>query len=90
MTIYAYLYIFICMGTVLEFYGIKIRINPRDHNPPHCHIEGKGCKARFNLKKMTFMDASGFTPADLNKIKVQILIDYQEIMAEWRRLHGEE
>ena len=38
------------MGTVLEFNGIKIRVNPREHSPPHIHVVGNGGSARFNLQ----------------------------------------
>lgn len=29
------------MSTVISFNGVKIKVNARDHSPPHAHVEGK-------------------------------------------------
>jgi hypothetical protein len=75
------------MGTILEFNGIKIRINPRDHYPPHVHIVGKGGHARYDIARMGYMDAEGFTFADLRHIEEAIKVDIDIIHNEWERLH---
>jgi len=75
------------MGTVVTFHGVKIRVNPRDHNPPHIHVEGNGGAARFNIKTMKWMESSGFTKSDLTIIEAVIERRIVEIWYEWRRCH---
>ncbi len=75
------------MGTVIEFEGVKIKINAKDHNPPHAHIEGNGGKARYNLKTMEFIEYSGFSRSDLNTIESIIRRKIWLLLDEWRRFH---
>jgi len=75
------------MGTIDSFHGVHIRVNPRDHNPPHVHVVGNGGKARFNLKTMEWMESSGFTRSDLKAIQEVIERRIEECWDEWRRCH---
>jgi hypothetical protein len=78
------------MSTVVSFRGIKFRVNPRDHNPPHVHVVGRGGEAIVNLLTLEIMEISGFTKAD-RKVIEKIMQDFQfELMAEWERYHGKE
>jgi hypothetical protein len=74
-------------GTVLEFHGVKVRINPRDHLPPHVHVVGNGCRARFNISTMEWMESLGFTRSDLKAIEEVIWSRIDEIWLEWNRCH---
>jgi hypothetical protein len=76
------------MGEVVNFHGVTIRVNPRDHNPPHVHIVGKGGHARFNIKVMKWMDSEGFSRSDLRAIREVIERRIEECWEEWRRIHG--
>lgn len=75
------------MGTVVEFNGIKIRVNPRDHYPPHVHVVGKGCSARFNIQTMEWMESLEFSRSDLKAIEAVIYRRILEIWQEWERHH---
>lgn len=75
------------MGTIVEFNGIKIRINPRDHHPPHIHIVGNGGNARFNIDSMEWMESVGFTRSDLKAIEEVIHRRLVELWDEWRKCH---
>lgn len=77
------------MGTVDSFCGIKIKVNARDHNPPHCHVEGNGGKARYNIVTMEWMESEGFTAADRNRIEIVIKRRIQEIRELWSEYHDE-
>lgn len=77
------------MPVVLSFNGVKVKVNARDHNPPHVHVEGKGGKARFNLLTLTWMNSRGFTQSDLNYIEGRILARMDEIKAMWSEYHGD-
>jgi hypothetical protein len=58
--------------TVYEFDGIKIKIHAKEHNPPHVHVEGKGCEARFDLKTLELMSNDGFSRSDISRIRKEI------------------
>jgi len=75
------------MGTVVEFYGVKIRVNPRDDRPPYIHIVGNGGNARFNIEAMAWMNSLGFSRSDLKSIEEVIHQYIDEIRDEWRRIH---
>ena len=38
------------MPTISMFYGIKIYIPPKDHNPPHFHVEYAEFQAQVEIK----------------------------------------
>lgn len=78
------------MGTIDEFNGVKIRVNPRNHYPPHVHVVGNGGKARFNIVTMEWMESAGFTRSDLKAIEEMIHYEIAEIWAEWRKCHEKE
>ena len=78
------------MVLIEQFRNIKIRVNARDHNPPHCHIEGNGGKARFDLVKMEYMESEGFTRKNLEEIRAAIELFLPEIWEAWRSFHEEE
>jgi len=40
------------------FYGIRIFINYKDHNPPHFHAEYAGNQATINILTCTVMESS--------------------------------
>lgn len=60
-------------GSISVGHGVKIRVNPHDHDPPHAHIELRshpGAKFRINLMTGEFMDPA---PKGLNAKKVRDL-----------------
>lgn len=75
------------MGTVLEFNGVKVRVNPRDHFPPHVHVVGNGGHARFNILDMEWMESSEFTRSDLKAIEEVIEMFIDDIWSEWKICH---
>lgn len=75
------------MGTIVEFKGVKIRVNPRDHLPPHVHVIGNGGIARFNLETLEWMESREFSRSDLRAIEEVISEYLEELWAEWRRCH---
>lgn len=44
------------MVTVLRVGQLKYKVNKRDHNPPHVHVEGGGATIRVNLLTLEIMD----------------------------------
>lgn len=78
------------MVLIERFRQIKIKVNAKDHNPPHVHVEGNGGKARFDMLRMDWMESDGFTRKDLEEIKHVIERRKDEIMSTWKELHDEE
>ena len=69
--------------TIYEFDGIKVKIHAQDHNPPHVHVEGKGCEARFNLKTLELLTNTGFSRSDIKRIQKEIRIRAVSLLEIW-------
>ncbi len=54
------------MPIISFFFGILIRINFRDHNPPHFHADYQGFSDTFKIEDGSFLD--GEFPPKLTKI----------------------
>lgn len=76
------------MSTVVRLRSLKFKINARDHNPPHVHVEGKGGKARINLKSFSVMSVDGFNAADVKRIIEVVKYYAPELRATWKEYHG--
>lgn len=76
------------MPVIIVFLHFRISINDKDHNPPHCHINGKGGSARYDLKSMEYMSLEGFSKSDARKIEEIIKTYRDELMEAWEVRHG--
>lgn len=80
----------ICMTTVLRFHDLKYKINERDHNPPHVHVEGRGASVRINLITLEVMDDStDFSLSTLRKIVIYVATHREELYEKWIECHEE-
>ena len=76
------------MSVVVKSGSLKFKINERDHNPPHLHVEGKGASVRINLLTLDWMDAeTEFSRADLRRIKAFVKERQDYFLAEWQVIH---
>ena len=75
------------MPTVLEYFGLKFKINVNDHNPPHVHVEGRGCSLRIDLSKLKVMGINGFSRHDLRKILEVVEFYQKELLEAWYEYH---
>jgi len=70
------------MPTLSMFFGIVIRVNPREHNPPHFH-------AQFQDREGSFDIATGeMSVGDLDQRQVRLVqawweIHQDELRANW-------
>ena len=78
------------MSVVLRIGKVSFRINARDHNPPHVHVEGYGESVRFSLNNPEQMDDTGFSPAALRMIREAVSMHREELLEKWKEYHGEE
>lgn len=75
------------MGTVLEFYGVKVRVLAGDHAPPHCHCYRGDAEARFDLMDKKWLSVRGFSKSDLRAMEKMILFFHKTLLKEWKRLN---
>ena len=72
------------MPTLSMFFGLIIRMYyaPKEHNPPHIHIEYQGEEALVDITNGTVIE--GFlSPRHLRFIQAWIEIHAAELMANW-------
>jgi hypothetical protein len=86
------------MPIISTFFGILIRINFKDHNPPHFHAEYQGFKAVFEIKSAKIL--AGEIPKQAQTIIKSWTIKHKtELLKNWNlaqsgqpveRISGEE
>lgn len=78
------------MVTVLRVGHLKYRVNKRDHNPPHVHVEGGGATIRINLLTLEIMDTrTKFSKGMVQKIVSFVLEHRTELLEQWVEYHEE-
>jgi hypothetical protein len=55
--------------TILRTRKLKVRLYPRDHNPPHVHVVGPDAEAKFELTGMKCVFSRGFSASALKQIR---------------------
>lgn len=78
------------MGVVVRFDGIKLKINAKDHRPPHVHAEGYGEAVRINLLTLEQMDDTGFNKATVQRIIEEVGANRDLLLDAWEMYHGKE
>jgi hypothetical protein len=73
--------------TVYTFNALKVKIHSDDHNPPHVHVEGKGCVARFDLRDLSLMSNTGFHRSDIARIRRELRTRVITLMEIWNDLN---
>ena len=75
---------------VLRIGKVKFKINAKDHNPPHVHVEGYGEIVRISLNNLEQMDGTGFSPSALRMIREAVQMHQEELLNKWKEYHSEE
>lgn len=77
------------MVTVIQIRNLKFKINAKDHNPPHVHVEGGGASVRINLLTLEVMDKkTGFSATALKMIERYVLVNREIFLEKWVEYHG--
>lgn len=70
------------MPEISLFFGIRITIYHKDHNPPHIHAEYTGNKATIDIQNACVL--SGYLPNRQLKLVLAWCILYQDdLMQDW-------
>lgn len=76
---------------VLSSKRLAYRINDRDHNPPHVHVEGMGASIRVNLLTLEPMDTeTDFTLSTVKEILRVVRENKFLLLDEWEKRHGKD
>jgi len=68
------------MPIISLFFGIIIRINFRDHNPPHFHAEYQGMQATFRIDTGKLL--GGEFPAKMTRIVEEWAAEHRAALQE--------
>lgn len=73
------------MPEVSRFFGISIKLYPRDHSPPHLHAEYGDFEATFNIQ--TFAIIRGKLPPRVTGFVVEWMSLHQvELLDAWETM----
>lgn len=77
------------MPIISIFYGIVVRLNYNDHNPPHIHVEYQGMKAIFEIKTAKLI--AGEIPKNAQKLVVGWMKkNKSSLLHNWKRAQQHE
>ena len=80
------------MPTISYFYGIKIYINPNDHNPPHFHVSYAEFDAQISIKDGQIL-AGNLPPKarvlteEWRILNIEALLQNWQLMIEFKKLN---
>ena len=60
------------MPVIFETQGIKFRIYPQDHQPPHIHVIKNECEVKIKIDDLSVIKNFGFSNQEIKEI-VQFL-----------------
>jgi hypothetical protein len=72
------------MPTIAMFFGLVIRMYyaPKEHNPPHIHVEYQGKDTIINLLNGLVIEGE-LSIRHLRFVQAWIEIHYEELLANW-------
>ncbi len=79
------------MPAISYFYGIKIYINPNDHNPPHFHVRYAEFDAQVGIKDGQIL-AGNLPPKaralteEWRILNIEALLQNWQLMTEFKKL----
>jgi len=76
------------MPEISRFYGIKIRMYPNDHWPPHFHAYYRGKLGRVGIKAVEILDDGGLPTRAIWMIQEWAALHEAELMENWRALRA--
>ncbi len=77
------------MPTVSMFYGVVIRLNPREHNPPHFHAIYQESEAVFDIRTGELKE--GDLPLKQKRLVwAWWELHKDELLADWTLIQGGE
>ena len=71
------------MPTISMFFGLLVKMNYREHNPPHIHVEYNEHRASYAINDGTRM-AGELPVAQERMILAWMEIHREELLANWK------
>ncbi|HSX38219.1 MAG TPA: DUF4160 domain-containing protein [Chlamydiales bacterium] len=77
------------MPTVLRIGPYRFYFYSHEPNePPHVHVDGNGCSAKFWLRKVILANNQGFAKKELNELNGIINQHQQHLLDQWDEYFG--
>jgi hypothetical protein len=70
------------MPVICEFYGIQIRLNYNDHNPPHFHVKYGEYLALVSIDELRIMEGQ-LPPRAESMVIDWATIHQKELLQDW-------
>jgi len=77
------------MPVILITKNLKIYIYPKDHVPPHVHVVGPDCEARFYILSIECYQSYGFSRKDLKRLSKFLEENIDLLVQAWEDYHEE-
>ena len=71
------------MPTIAIFFGILIKMNYREHNPPHIHAEYGEYRASYDIANAECI-AGAFPASQQHMVQAWIAIHREDLLANWK------
>lgn len=71
------------MPTISMFYGILIKMNYKEHNPPHIHVEYNEYRAVYGIDSCELMNGE-LPQAQSRLVLAWMEIHRDELLANWK------
>lgn len=80
------------MATIFDIKNgaVKIQIYPADHNPPHCHVVGRGWEFRVNLNTLKPLKPAPKVKvprSDFELVMNKIKLEQDYLLEQWEEMH---
>ncbi len=77
------------MPVILLTKNLKLYIYPKDHDPPHVHVVGPDCEARFYILSLKCYQSYGFSKKDLKRLCKFLEENIDLLVQAWEEYHEE-
>lgn len=77
------------MPTVLRSGPYRVYFYANDRNePPHVHVERDENRAKFWLNPVRLFDSSGFSRAEINRLRALVVANESAFLRAWHEFFG--
>ncbi|MBU2602489.1 MAG: DUF4160 domain-containing protein [Actinobacteria bacterium] len=77
------------MPTILRAAGFRFFFHSNERSePPHVHVERGGACAKFWLQSPALVWQTGFTPAELRRVRRMIGLQRRKLPEDWHEYQG--
>ena len=72
--------------TVFRTRNLRVKIYPKDHNPPHVHVIGPDAEAKFDIENLECISSYGFSQKFIKMIQDYLKQRQSKLKEVWNEL----